>query len=99
MPTLRISGRGCRRLSALAPALVAAAMLVALLMPRVVLASGGQAEARAVALTANCAATKIEIMRQTPGQGGETVYKVSCSDFKEMFLLIQCRQRQCVVLR
>lgn len=79
--------------------LIVALMTLMTAPPLPALAAGGQAEARAAALNANCAATKIEVMRQTAGQGGDTVYKVTCGDFKEMFLLVQCRQRQCVVLR
>lgn len=62
-------------------------------------ALAAQAEARAVALAANCRPGKITPVRQVVGWAGETVYKVDCASPKGAFVLIQCRDRQCVVLR
>lgn len=74
----------------------AAAMLLSALPAR-----ASQAEARSVALAANCKPGKIEPLRQIVGGAGETVYKVSCTGgkSKDAFVLVQCRVHQCVLLR
>jgi hypothetical protein len=63
------------------------------------LAAGSEAEAKAAAMAANCKPGKVEVMRQIPGGNGGTIYKVTCTDFKEMFVLIECRMRLCSLLR
>ncbi len=63
------------------------------------LAAGAEPEAKAVASASNCKPGKLEVVRQVPGGNGEIVYKVTCSDYKEMFVLIRCRQRLCTLLR
>ena len=60
---------------------------------------GAEPEAKAVAAASNCKPGKIEVMRQIPGGNGEIVYKVTCADYKEMYVLVQCRQRLCILLR
>lgn len=65
--------------------------------PRPALAA--EAEARAVALSANCPPGKISPVRQVVGGSGETIYKVDCAAPKGAFVLVQCRGRQCVLLR
>lgn len=57
------------------------------------------AEARGVAIAANCLPNKIEVLRHIPGSRGETVFKIECSDVKGQFVVVQCRVRQCVLLR
>lgn len=57
------------------------------------------AEAKATALANNCAPGKIEVLRHIPGNMPETVFKVECTDVKGQFVIIQCRVRQCVLLR
>ncbi|MEI7610069.1 MAG: hypothetical protein WCJ64_22015 [Rhodospirillaceae bacterium] len=74
-------------------------MLMALLAAGPVLAAGAEPEAKAVAAASNCKPGKLEVVRQIPGGNGEIVYKVTCSDYKEMFVLVVCRQRLCTLLR
>ena len=74
-------------------------MLMALLAAGPVLAAGAEPEAKAVAAASNCKPGKLEVVRQIPGGNGEIVYKVTCSDYKEMFVLVRCRQRLCTLLR
>ena len=62
-------------------------------------AAGAEAEAKATASASNCKPGKIEVIRQIPGSNGEIVYKVTCTDYPQMFVLIECRQRLCVLLR
>lgn len=61
--------------------------------------SAGKAEAREAARAGNCTPTKLEVLRYTPGREAETVFKVSCSEEKELFVLVQCRGRICTLLR
>ncbi len=82
------------------PRLLAAttAFGLALAAPAAALAS--QAEARDVARAANCVPGKVETMRQLVGGSGETVYRVNCAGgAKNLSVLVQCRLRQCVLLR
>ncbi|MGQ3049907.1 MAG: hypothetical protein ACT6Q8_24575 [Niveispirillum sp.] len=58
-----------------------------------------QAEAREAAQSANCKPTKLEVMKQVTGRIAETIYKVSCAAPKDSFVLIQCRDRTCAVMR
>jgi succinyl-CoA synthetase beta subunit len=59
------------------------------------------AEARSVAIASNCKPGKIEAVRQFVGGSGETVFKVMCTGgkSKDVFVLVQCRVHQCVLLR
>ena len=59
------------------------------------------AEARSVAVASNCKPGKIEPLRQTAGNSPETVFKVMCTGgkSKDVFVLVQCRVHQCVLLR
>ncbi|CAK0759483.1 conserved exported hypothetical protein [Azospirillaceae bacterium] len=93
----RMSVRVCCR-----PGMAVALMLAAVaggLAARPALAAGSESEAKATALAANCKPGKVEIMRQVPGGNGETIYKITCTDFKEMYVLIACRMRLCSLLR
>ncbi len=74
-------------------------MLMALLAAEPAQAAGAEPEAKAVAAASNCKPGKLEVVRQIPGGNGEIVYKVTCSDYKEMFVLVMCRQRLCTLLR
>ena len=49
----------------------------------------------------NCKPGKIEPLRQTVGNSPETVFKVMCTGgkSKDVFVLVQCRVHQCVLLR
>ncbi len=67
--------------------------------PGSALAAGAEVEAKAVASNSNCKPGKIEAVRQIPGGNGEIVYKVTCSDYPQMFVLVQCRLKLCVLLR
>lgn len=62
-------------------------------------AAGAEAEAKQVAAASNCKPGKVEVSRQIPGGNGEIVYKITCTDYPQMFVLVQCRQRLCVLLR
>ena len=62
-------------------------------------AAGAEAEAKQVAAASNCKPGKVEVTRQIPGGNGEIIYKVTCTDYPQMFVLVQCRQRLCVLLR
>lgn len=62
-------------------------------------AIAAEAEARAVALSANCRPGKVTLVRQVVGVTGETIYKIDCSDPRDAFVLVQCRGHQCVLLR
>jgi len=73
--------------------------LVVLLAAGPVLAAGAEPEAKAVAAASNCKPGKLEVVRQVPGGNGEIVYKVTCTDYKEMYVLVSCRQRLCTLLR
>jgi hypothetical protein len=59
------------------------------------------AEARSVAVASNCKPGKIEPLRQIAGNSPETVFKVMCTGgkSKDVFVLVQCRVHQCVLLR
>ena len=59
------------------------------------------AEARSVAVASNCKPGKIEPLRQIAGSNPETVFKVMCTGgkSKDVFVLVQCRVHQCVLLR
>lgn len=76
----------------------AALALVLALLPALP-AAGQQAEAREAAQSANCKPTKLEVMKQVTGRMSETVYKVSCAAPKNAFVLVQCRDRTCSVMR
>ena len=67
-----------------------------------------QVEARAVALANNCKPTKIEIVSQTNGPQGQTIYLASCENkaptpqgsaaATASTLRISCRDKLCVTL-
>jgi hypothetical protein len=59
------------------------------------------AEARSVAVASNCKPGKIEPLRQIAGNSPETIFKVMCTGgkSKDVFVLVQCRVHQCVLLR
>jgi hypothetical protein len=79
----------------LTAALGAAFLLCALPGP----ALANQPEARDVARAANCQPGKVETVRQLVGGSGETIYRIACSGSKNLSVLVQCRLRQCVLLR
>ncbi len=58
-----------------------------------------EADAKATARESNCKPGKVEVIRQIPGGNGEILYKIICTDYPQMFMLIQCRQRLCILLR
>lgn len=62
-------------------------------------AAAQQAEAREAAQTANCKPTKLEVLKQVAGRMSETIYKVSCATPKDAFVLVQCRDRTCAIMR
>ncbi|MFY8095089.1 MAG: hypothetical protein ACOVN0_16540 [Niveispirillum sp.] len=76
---------------------LALAMVLAL-MP---LAPAGaqQAEVKEAAQSANCKPTKLEVIKQVPGRMAETLYKVNCTAPKDSFVLVQCRDRTCTLMR
>lgn len=60
--------------------------------------SSGQAEAKAAAKAANCTPTKVEVLKYVPGRVQQTVFKVGCSEDKEAFVVVTCRDRNCAVM-
>ncbi|OYQ31786.1 hypothetical protein CHU95_19470 [Niveispirillum lacus] len=58
-----------------------------------------QAEVKEAAQSFNCKPTKLEVMKQVTGRMPETLYKVSCATPKDAFVLVQCRNRTCTVIR
>lgn len=63
-----------------------------------------QAEAKQAAQDANCKPGKVEVLKQVNGRMPETLYKILCTgqksaDGKEVFIVIQCRERTCVAAR
>lgn len=78
---------------------VPAALLLTLCLLSALPANAQQAEAREAAQSANCKPTKLEVLKQVTGRLGETLYKVTCATPKDGFVLIQCRDRTCAVMR
>lgn len=74
-------------------------LLVSAVLLSALPAHAQQAEAREAAQSVNCKPTKMEVMKQVTGRIAETVYKVSCATPKDGFVLIQCRDRTCAVMR
>lgn len=74
-------------------------LVVSVLLLSALPANAQQAEAREAAQSANCKPTKLEVMKQVTGRLGETLYKVSCATPKDGFVLVQCRDRTCSVMR
>jgi hypothetical protein len=67
-------------------------------------AQAQQAEAKQAAQDANCKPGKVEILKRVNGRMPETLYKILCTgqksaDGKEVFIVIQCRERTCVAAR
>lgn len=58
-----------------------------------------KAEAGEAARTANCTPSKTDVLRYVPGVEGETVYKLTCTENKDAFVIVRCQGRICVVLR
>jgi hypothetical protein len=77
--------------------LASAALLICVLAAPPVAAQ--QSEAREAARSANCTPGKLEVLKQVSGRLGETIYKVTCTGQKDVFVVIQCRDRICVILR
>ncbi len=73
--------------------------LLMIVIPGRSLAAGAEIEAKQVAQASNCKPGKIEVMRQVPGGNGEIVYKIICTDYPQMFVLVLCHQRLCTLLR
>lgn len=64
-------------------------------------AQAQQAEAKQAAQDANCKPGKVEVLKQVNGRIPETLYKILCTgqksaDGKEVFIVIQCRERTCI---
>ncbi len=59
----------------------------------------GQAEAKEAARSANCTPANVEVLAYTPGRVPQTVFKITCTEYAESFVVIQCRERTCSVLR
>jgi hypothetical protein len=67
-------------------------------------AQAQQAEAKQAAQDANCKPGKVEVVKQVNGRLPETLYKILCTgqksaDGKEVFILIQCKERTCLAAR
>ena len=75
-------------------------------------AHASQAEVRDVALSNGCAPKKIEIYKQAVGSGGDTLYRVQCTEPKTVApaesagttkpldaLLVSCVQNLCQMVR
>lgn len=81
------------------PLLFAIALSLAGALP----AAAQQAEAKEAARNANCQPGKLDVLKQVAGRMAETVYKITCTgqkaaDGKEVFVVIQCRDRICVAM-
>lgn len=63
------------------------------------MAHAGQAEAKAAAREANCPPGKVQVLSQTVGSGSQTVFKITCTGMKNMYVLVQCREELCVALQ
>jgi hypothetical protein len=74
-------------------------VILAVVWPGLAWAAGPEAEAKATALASNCKPGNVEVLRQIPGGNGEIVYKITCTDYPQMFVVVQCRQNLCVLLR
>ena len=74
-------------------------LALALALLPAVPAGAQQAEVKEAALSANCKPTKLEVIKQVPGRLAETLYKVNCATPKDAFVLVQCRDRTCAIMR
>lgn len=62
--------------------------------------SAAQAEAKETARSqGNCTPNKVDVMSYTIGREGQTVFKITCTESKDAFVLVQCRSRICTLLR
>jgi hypothetical protein len=87
-------------MSPLVVSLLVASLLVTWISDaRAVTVSSGQAEAKEAARSGNCTPSKVEVLRYGNGRESETVFKVSCNEDKNAFVLVQCRGRSCALLR
>lgn len=59
--------------------------------------SAAQAEAKEAAKSANCTPTKVEVLKYVPGRLQQTVFKISCNENKDSFVVVNCRSRACAV--
>jgi len=78
--------------------------LIALTLFCPLTAQAQQAEAKQAAQDANCKPGKVEILKRVNGRIPDTLYKILCTgqksaDGKEVFIVIQCRERTCMVAR
>jgi hypothetical protein len=71
----------------------------AVLTAAVPAAADSKAEAAEAARGANCTPAKTTVVRYVPGAEGETVYKLTCTENKNAFVIVRCRGRVCAVLR
>jgi len=58
-----------------------------------------KAEAAEVARSAGCTPNKTTVVRYRPGEQGETVYKLTCQEDKNVFVHVRCSSRNCALLR
>lgn len=78
------------------PLLLAAFLVAAPLAPA---SADSKAEAGEAARAAGCTPNKTTVVRYRPGEQGETVYKLTCQEDKNMFVNVRCSGRNCAALR
>lgn len=76
-----------------------AAMALLLSLVPALPAAAQQAEAKQAALSGNCKPTKLEVLKQVNGRLAETMYKITCGGQKDTFVVVQCRDRTCTIMR
>jgi hypothetical protein len=79
--------------------LPAAALVLAVLLILPGLASASEPEAKDVARQSNCPPGKVEVLRRTPGGTPETLYRIACTGQKDVFVVVRCVERLCLMLR
>ncbi|MEA1673960.1 hypothetical protein [Nitrospirillum sp. BR 11163] len=63
------------------------------------LAAESEAEAKSVALEANCKPNKVEAVQRFVGNNPDIVYKITCQNGKDLAVYVRCQGRTCVLVR
>jgi len=74
-------------------------LIFATLLAASTVRADSKAEAAEVARSAGCTPNKTTVVRYRPGEQGETVYKLTCQEDKNMFVHVRCSGRNCALLR
>lgn len=81
------------------PSIPTAGLILAALLVAFPARADSKAEAAEVARSAGCTPNKTTVVRYRPGEQGETVYKLTCQEDKNMFVHVRCSGRNCALLR